>query len=335
MKLPPLKIGQHIAPIPIVQGGMGVKISEAPLAAAVAREGGIGLIAASGLTPVETVAEIRKAKTLAPGGLIGINLMFVALEFVEIAKAAIDEGVDFIFTGAGFSRDIFKLAQGTRTSIVPIVSSPRLAVLAQKFGADAICLEGKEAGGHLGTDRPMLSLLPELRSAMDENLKEGQAPLPLIAAGGILHGADIVKAFNLGAQGVQMGSRFVLSDECTAAYPYKMAYLNANPEDIVVTTSPVGLPGRAIKNKFMEQLMADDPSIRPRHCTECMKACSHHYCILERLIIAHAGDVENGLVFAGERVGEIKDILPVKTIIANLVKEVEAVEPIEALATAV
>jgi NAD(P)H-dependent flavin oxidoreductase YrpB (nitropropane dioxygenase family) len=331
MKLPQLKIGKHVAQVPIVQGGMGVKISEAPLAAAVANNGGIGLIAASGLSADETVAEIRKARALAPTGVIGVNIMFVATDFVEIVTKILKEKIDIIFTGAGFSRDIFKMAAGTDTAIVPIVSSARLAALAKKFGAHAVCLEGKEAGGHLGTDRPMKAILPEIKQAIAEATKPGEEEIPIIAAGGILHGIDIVEAMELGASGVQMGSRFVLAEECTASYQYKMAYINAKPEDIVVTTSPVGLPGRAIRNKFIEQIEAKDTTIRPRRCTNCMKDCSHLYCILDRLIWAHSGDVENGLLFAGERTSEIKDILPVKTIIQNLIKEVSQIEPKESL----
>ncbi|MDD5383191.1 MAG: nitronate monooxygenase, partial [Candidatus Margulisbacteria bacterium] len=234
MKLPELKIANLVARIPIIQGGMAIRISTGALAGAVAAAGGIGVIGASGLSFEELRQEIRLARTKAMGGIIGINIMFAAREFLGIVKTAIKEKIDLVFTGAGFSRDIFKIGQESQTPIVPIVSSARLAQTADKCGAAAIVVEGKEAGGHLGTDRSIKDILPEVRKVVN---------LPVIAAGGITDGRDIVTMFKLGANGVQIATKFVLSEECNAALPYKKRHQEAKQEDVVVITSPVGLPG--------------------------------------------------------------------------------------------
>jgi len=295
-----------------MQGGMAVKVSTAPLAAAVAEEGGIGLIAASGLTDQELKDEIRKARELTKG-IIGINIMFAVKRFVELVEVAIQEGIDLIVTGAGFSRDIFPIGQKSNTPIVSIVSSDKLAKIAEKLGAAAVVVEGKEAGGHLGTDRSTLDIVAEVRKAVQ---------IPVIAAGGILTGKDIAKVLKMGANGVQMATRFVLSEECTVAQEFKEAYIKAKPEDVVIIQSPVGMPGRAIKNRFWEKL-ANGEDLKPKECFQCLKKCKRNFCIMKALHEGHMGNMEDGLVFSGERVGEIKDILPVKQIITNLVTEAE------------
>jgi len=234
MKLPQLKIGDLVARIPIIQGGMAIRISTGKLAGEVAAAGGIGMIGASGLDFDELANEIKIAKERAQGGLVGINIMFAAREFWGIVKTAVQEKIDLVFTGAGFSRDIFKYGKENAVPIVPIVSSARLAKTADQCGAAAIVVEGKEAGGHLGTDRPIRDILPEVREA---------TKLPVIAAGGICDGKDIVELFRLGANGVQIATRFVLSDECNAALAYKQRYQSAKKEDVVVISSPVGMAG--------------------------------------------------------------------------------------------
>ena len=318
MNLPELKIGELTARVPIIQGGMAIRISTGALAGAVAAAGGIGVIGASGMSFEELRNEIRIARKKANGGLIGINIMYAAREFWGIVKTAIEEKIDFVFTGAGFSRDIFKVGQETKTPIIPIVSSARLAKTSDRCGATAIVVEGKEAGGHLGTDRSIKDILPEIRKVTN---------LPIVAAGGITCGQDIVDLFKLGANGVQIATRFVLAEECNAALPYKQAYQKAKKEDVVVISSPVGLPGRAIKTPFVEKILGKTaPS--PLGCDFCLKNCSLEYCIIQALLNSQKGDIEHGVVFSGENVYKIKDrsIKPAADIMAELIKEVEEVK---------
>lgn len=315
MKLPSLKIGNLIAKIPIIQGGMAVKISTGLLAGTIAAAGGVGVIGASGMDLTELREEIKKAKEIARGGLVGINIMFAAREFLGAVNASISEGISLIITGAGFSRDIFKIGQESNTPILPIVSSAKLAKTATKCGAAAIVVEGTEAGGHLGTDRSIEMILPEVRAVTD---------LPVIAAGGLTDGCDIARMFRLGANGVQIATRFVLTNECAAAPEYKKVYQNAKKEDVVIISSPVGMPGRAIKTKFVEKIL-DKTAPKPIGCDYCLKKCSLEYCIVQALINSQQGNVDEGIVFSGDNVWKIKDkrIRPAVDVLNELVKEAE------------
>lgn len=311
MKLPELKIGEKIAKVPIIQGGMAIRLSTARLAAAVANAGGIGLIAASGMSMDELRHEIRLARKLT-SGVIGINAMVAARKFSDLVKTAISEGIDLVVAGAGFSRDMFGLGKESNTPIVPIVSSVKLAKISENLGATAVIVEGKEAGGHLGTDQSVKSLIPGIRQAVN---------IPVIAAGGAMSGCDIVDLIKLGADGVQMGTRFAASEESNAAPALKEFYLKARPEDVVVIQSPVGLPGRAVRNPFAEKIMNGISPIGK--CDACLKKCKQNFCIIKALIRAQQGDVENGLVFTGEYIHKIEEILSVKEIFAQLLKEAE------------
>lgn len=314
MKLPELKIGNLVAELPIIQGGMAVRISTSPLAAAVANEGGIGLIAATGMSPEELKSEIRQARQLS-NGIIGINVMFAVTDFASLVEAAIDEKIDVIVTGAGFSRDIFQWGKTANIPIVPIVSSAKLAKMAEKLGAAAIVVEGKEAGGHLGTERTMEEILPEVKAAVS---------VPVIAAGGIVDGQDIVNAFRIGADGVQMGTRFAASEESGAAPEFKELYLRSDREHVVLINSPVGLPGRALLNNFSQSLLNEKVD-GPQKCDACLKKCSRIFCILQSLTKAQQGNMNEGLVFCGEKVDKITEILSVKEIIKKIKLEVEAI----------
>ena len=314
MQLPELKIGNKIAKVPIFQGGMAIRLSTARLAAAVANEGGVGLIAASGMSNEELRYEIRLARSLTDG-IIGINIMVAAKKFSEVVETAIDEGIDLVVAGAGFSRDIFGYGKESGTPIVPIVSSVKLAKIAERLGATAIVVEGKEAGGHLGTDTSVRDLIPGIRAAVS---------IPVIAAGGCLHGQDIVDLIKLGANGVQMGSRFAASVEANSAPTVKEYYLKSKPEDIVVIHSPVGLPGRAVRNPFAEHIMKDNWPIQ--RCDNCLKACKHNFCIIRALTRAQQGDVDTGLVFTGEDISRIDEILPVSEIFRRLKEEAAVAE---------
>lgn len=312
MKFPELRIGDLRPQIPIIQGGMAVRISTARLAAAVAEEGGVGLIAASGMSPEELRQEIRLARSLT-SGIIGINIMFAVSAFAEMVKTAISEKIDLIVSGAGFSRDMFTLGREAGIPVVPIVSTPKLAKISEKLGAAAVVVEGKEAGGHLGTEFSMREIVPQVKKAIS---------IPVIAAGGIVEGKDVADAFRLGADGVQIGIRFAASEESNAAPNLKNFYVQAGREDIIIIDSPVGLPGRAIRNEFSEKI-AGDKRLPPEKCVRCLKECSGKFCIMDALVNAQKGDLSNGLVFSGEYIEKIKEILPVKTIIRTLLQEAE------------
>jgi len=314
----PLKITEErLAKIPIVQGGMAVRVSEAPLAAAVANCGGIGVIAASGLSSAELAEQIRLARRLQSNkdGLIAINAMVVADNFFDLVQTAITEGIDLIIFGAGFSKDVFKISIAAKVPVVPIVSSAKLAAVSKKLGASAVIVESGEAGGHLGTQRNTRELIPEVKEVIGDSI-------PIIAAGGITCGKDIVEIMKLGANAVQMGTRFVLSKECTVSDKFKQLLLNAEEKDITLIKSPVGLPGRAIMTPFVERIQQGERILSS--CKKCMKHCAMNFCIFEALEKARNGDFVNGLVFSGANVGQFKDILSVKEIFDNLITEANA-----------
>ncbi len=294
-----------------------MRISTSSLASAVAECGGIGTIGGSGVPIDELKEDIRRAKQMTRG-IIAVNIMFAIRHFMETVLASIEAGVDMIVTGAGFSRDIFKVGKDHNVPIVSIVSSPEFGKLAERCGADAIVVEAKEAGGHLGTDRPLRELFPEIRKIVKK--------VPLIAAGGITDGYEIAEMMGqYGADGVQMATRFVLTKECDVPDSFKNAYLNARKEDISLMQSPVGLPGRAIRNRFLNRLLAGK-DVHDGECKRnCLKSCDHTFCIIDRLDLSRDGNTEDGLVFAGENVWKIKDIPTVRVLMNRLVAEAESV----------
>ena len=316
MKLPVLKIGNIVAEVPIVQGGMAIRLSTARLAAAVASEGGIGVIAASGMKFDELRKEIRLARELTGGkGIIGINAMVAAREFLGLITTAAEEKVDLIVAGAGFSRDMFAVGRKYGVAIVPIVSSVKLAKIAEQLGASAIVAEGTEAGGHLGTQQSIKEILPEIIKAVQ---------IPVIAAGGAVTGQDVAELLKLGASGVQMGSRFAASEESNGADELKQFYLKMTKDDVVQIDSPVGYKGRAIRNPFA-QLSLEGNAPKPTECDSCLKHCSRSFCIIRALTRAQQGDVETGLVFTGANMWKIKEILPVKEIFRRLKEEIDKI----------
>ena len=307
MTLPSLRLGDLVIPKPIIQGGMGVGISLHKLASAVANEGGVGVIAAAmiGMRERDIVSnpheaniralknELHKARELSPGTL-GVNIMVVLTDFVSLVRTSIEEKVDIIFSGAGLPLDLpgHKLAveeerkEESATKLVPIVSSARAAsILCKKwltrYGLlpDAFVVEGPKAGGHLGfkpedINEPSHDLnvvIPEILDAVKSFEDKVGRAIPLIAAGGVYTGEDIKHYLDLGAAGVQMGTRFVATHECDADIRFKESYVNAKAEDITIIKSPVGLPGRAIRNRFLDALEGSKKNFR---CIfQCISTC--------------------------------------------------------------
>ena len=317
MKLPELKIGPFIAKIPIIQGGMSIRVSTSALAIPMAECGGIGTIGGSGIPVPELQEDIRKAKE-ATKGVIAVNIMYAMKDFYELVMGSIEAGADMIITGAGFSRDIFKIGKQHNVPIVSIVSSPGLATMAEELGASAVIVEAAEAGGHLGTQVSLRDLFPSIRKVISKS--------PLIAAGGITNGFEMAEMMDkYGADGVQIASRFVLSKECSVSQAFKEAFLKAKEEDIVLVSSPVGMPGRAIKTPFVDKMLKDEDISASKCLFKCLKKCNYKYCISERLMAAFNGDVENGLVFSGANTFKMKEILSVREIFDSFVEAAESV----------
>ncbi len=349
MNLPKLNIGDIFSKIPIIQGGMGVGISLSSLASAVANEGGIGVIAAAipGIHEADFSTngaqanirvlrnEIRKAKKLT-SGILGVNIMVALTNFGEMVRTSIEEKIDIIFSGAGLPLDLpGYLPQDVKTKLVPIISSARAAIIiCKKWMArfnclpDAFVVEGPMAGGHIGfkpeqIDHPDFSL-EKLVTEVIESLKQFKTkwdkPIPVIAAGGIYNGEDINRFLKLGAAGVQMGTRFVATHECDADLAFKQLYVDAREEDLVVIKSPVGLPGRVIRNSFIDEV--NQGRRKPVRCPfHCIKTCERHkspYCIALALGNARRGKFRNGFAFAGKNAYRIKAIISVKELIDTL-----------------
>lgn len=362
MSFPALHIGDLIAKTPIIQGGMGVGISLSRLSSAVAREGGIGVIAAAMIgmrepdvakNPIEANVralrqEIRKARE-STSGIIGVNVMVALTLFAEQVRAAIEEKVDVIFSGAGLPFALPKILnevcerkkEELKTKLVPIVSSGRAAMLIAKKWLmkhnrlpDAFVVEGPKAGGHLGftkenLDDPAYSLeklVPDVVEAVKPFEEKSGKAIPVIAAGGVYTGEDIAKYLDLGASGVQMATRFVATQECDADDRFKQVYINAKPEDVTIINSPVGMPGRAVFNNFIESMR--DGATKPFKCVyKCLTTCNPAkapYCISSALINAMKGNLEKGFAFCGANVGRIDRIMSVHELISQLRDEFDS-----------
>ncbi len=307
-----MKIGDKLVETPIIQGGMAVSVSTAELAVAVAEQGGIGVVGGTGLSMETLQQEMRKARD-ATKGLLGLNIMVAAREFKEAVLVALKERVDFIIAGAGFSRDVFTICREWKTPVLTMVSSVKVAKLAERLGSAAVIVEGCDAGGHLGTEEKTVNLLPAICEAVS---------IPVIAAGGFVNGEDIGRMLELGAAGVQLGTRFLLSDECTVHKDFKKLLLDAKPSDLVRIISPVGLPANAINTPLVQKHLAQDPTIRPETCNGCLKHCSHAFCIRDALLRAsREGDYERGLFFTGKRFSDIASVEPVKKIFNDLLED--------------
>jgi NAD(P)H-dependent flavin oxidoreductase YrpB (nitropropane dioxygenase family) len=315
LKLPRLKIGKYEPRYPIIQGGMAIRVSTGKLAGAVAACGGIGLIAASGMSETELGNEIEIARKIAGSdGIIGINIMVAASEFEKITEAAMKFGIDIVVAGAGFTRVLFTLGKKYNIPVVPIVSGLKAAKMSEKLGAAAIIVEGFEAGGHLGTTESTLDILKEI---------VGNLNIPVIGAGGVGDQEDFIKILKTGVDGVQVATIFSLTEESNAHINWKNYVISCDEKDMVLIKSPVGLPGRALKNKFLEKLENTPEELKPKVCIKCLKYCSQKFCIIKALENARKGDIDNGLVFAGKYFYKIKRLLSVQEVFDILLKDIE------------
>lgn len=357
-KIPPLRIDDVEARIPIIQGGMSVGISLGGLATAVANAGGIGVIGAAGLGAAEPdininydkanrralQREIRMARRLTRG-LIGINIMMALSDYDTIIKTSFEEGLDIVFIGSGLllrlpeTLDMDELKE-QKTKIIPVVSSAKGARIMFTYWAknydhvpDGVVLEGPLAGGHLGFSKEMIedpqyaleNLLSQTIEAIEPFREKFDKDIPVIPAGGIYTGADIYKYINMGAGGVQMATRFVATHECDASYAFKEMYINAKEEDVTIIQSPVGMPGRAINNSFLEAVARGQKI--PFQCGwKCLRTCNYKeapYCIALALNYAKWGKLDHGFAFAGANVHRVDRLMKVQELIDELMEGYE------------
>ena len=352
-----LQIGKINIKVPIIQGGMGVGISLSGLASAVANQGGVGVISAAGVglfepnhkvnflkSTLEALEKIIRSTKEKTQGVVGINIMVALTEFGELVKKSIAEKVDIIFSGAGLPLNLPKyLDQDRNTALVPIISSARAGELICKkwkeqydYLPDAIVIEGPRAGGHLGFKRENLedpafsleSILAGVRETIKRVEDKYNQTIPIIVAGGIRNGADIFKFTQLGASGVQLGSKFVTTHECDASIEFKNMYINAKEEDMRIIQSPVGLPGRAVWNNFLQKI--ENGEKHPTNCPfKCLATCDYKtapYCIVGALLSAARGKMDTGFAFAGASAYLADKIVSVKEVFDELISEYNAAE---------
>lgn len=352
MTFPKLKIGDIVAQVPIIQGGMGIGVSLSGLASSVANAGGIGVIATAGIGVLSTELgsnyveasikilreEIRKAKKVSEG-ILGVNIMVALTNFADMVETSIAEGIDLILSGAGLPLDLPKyLKDGTKTKLVPIISSAKAArIICKRWFSrysklpDAFVVEGPMAGGHLGFSSEQLNdpaytlekIIPEVVEAVERFECEHGVKIPVIAAGGIYTGADIRKFLKLGASGVQMGTRFVATHECDADIKFKQEYVNAKEDDLIIIESPVGMPGRAIKNDFISSIHEGlkKPFKCPYHCITSCNCTDSPYCIAMALANAKRGNLKGGFAFAGKNAYRVDRIMSVEELVSELEEE--------------
>lgn len=352
MNMYPLKIKNIEAKLPVIQGGMGVGISLGGLAGAVAKEGGIGVISAAQIgfreldfdqnTKGANLRAIRKeyekARTIAPEGIIGFNLMVAMRHYEEYVREVIDAGADMIISGAGLPMELPRLAEGSDVKLAPIVSTEKSAKVILRYWdkkykrmPDLLVIEGPEAGGHLGFTEEQLK---EYNGNYDQEVirilnlvrqyeEEFGCRIPTALGGGIENRRQAAHAFSLGVDAIQVATRFVTTEECDADIRYKEAYIQADREDITIVKSPVGMPGRAIMNPFMRRVMAGE-QIPHSPCHGCLHKCDPAkipYCITDALIHAAKGEVDDALLFCGAYAYKAKRLETVKEVIDSLLTE--------------
>ncbi|MFH1847357.1 MAG: nitronate monooxygenase family protein [Candidatus Omnitrophota bacterium] len=356
-ELNPLIMGDLEIKVPIIQGGMGVRVSTSSLAGAVAETGAAGTIASVGLPPdtAENRADVPKSSRehlqeqirlsrKISNGVIGVNIMVALSNYEDLVRATAAEKMDFIISGAGLPISLPEFAEGSSIKLIPMVSSARGANLLLKTWKrrynrfpDAFIIEGPLSGGHIAghtleqlngmmstiREQPWLeNSLKDVLKQVKEYEKDYGVQIPVIVAGGIFDGKDVAKFLRLGASGVQIGTRFVATHECSVSDEFKKLYINAKEDDLVFIQSPVGMPAKAIRTKFIDKVLRGEGA--EFICNyQCLRTCDPAkvpYCIAKALINAAVGDIDNAVVFAGTNVSRITKLMSV----ADMVKEISA-----------
>ncbi|MGL4484021.1 MAG: enoyl-[acyl-carrier-protein] reductase FabK [Anaerovoracaceae bacterium] len=286
---------------PIIQGAMA-RIAEHSLAAAVSEAGGLGIIAAGGMPPEVLRDEIKKAKAKT-SKTFGVNIMLLDPNVEEQFKVLMEEDVKVVTTGAGNPGKYIPMLKEKGIKVIPVVASIALALRVERAGADAVVAEGLEAGGHIGEITTM-TLIPQIVDALQ---------IPVIAAGGIADSRGLAAVFALGAEGVQVGTRFIVAKECTVAQTYKDVIIKAKESGTVVTGRSTGHPVRVIKNKLSREILSlekqqADTAIIDELCTGKLKAA-----VID-------GDMDFGSVMSGQIAGLVKKEETCKEIIEDIFK---------------
>ena len=351
MEIQPLKIGTKMAKVPVIQGGMGVGISLGNLAGAVAKEGGIGIISAAQpgfkekdfeKNPLEAnlravKSEYEKARKLAPDGIIGFNLMVAMEHYEEYVHAVVEAGADLIVSGAGLPTELPKYVGDSDILLAPIVSTAKSANVILKCWdkkyqriSDLVVIEGPLAGGHLGFREDQLDEyegqaiydqeIQKIKEIIQNYSDKYEKKIPIAIGGGIHDSESAAHAFSLGADAIQVATRFVTTEECDADIRLKESLIHAAKDDIAIVKSPVGMPGRAIMNKFMTRVMNGE-QIPHSPCHGCLVKCSPKeipYCITDGLINAVKGNVDEGLLFCGAKAWKAERLQTVQEVINDL-----------------
>jgi NAD(P)H-dependent flavin oxidoreductase YrpB (nitropropane dioxygenase family) len=349
--LPDLIIGDLRINPPIIQGGMGVRVSGSRLASAVSNEGALGVVASvatgeewpdrslnyAARSYVSLRDMLQQTKLLTPNP-IAVNIMCAVTNYEDLVKAADQEEVAAIISGAGLPLKLPALVKHRSIKLIPIVSSGRAADLICRSWLrkhnrlpDALVVEGSLAGGHLGFSMddvvtshvPLESIVQDVLSVAARYTKEHGISIPVIAAGGVFNGRDIARFLNLGASGVQMGTRFVCTDECDASLQYKEAYLNCRKEDILIIRSPLKLPLRVIRNSFVDRILSGE-KVKfscPYHCLATCEPDKSPYCIAQALINAYRGNMRAGFATCGANAYRVDHVVSVRELIQELVDE--------------
>jgi NAD(P)H-dependent flavin oxidoreductase YrpB (nitropropane dioxygenase family) len=349
MKYKGLKIGNIETKIPLILGGMGIGVSGWNLASSITNNGGIGVLSGVNLGYREDdfytntfeankraiIKEIKKAKEESNMGVIGINFMVAMNRYKEYVKIAVEAGIDIIVSGAGLPLELPEATKDHDTKLIPIVSSAKAARIITKIWdkkynkiPDAVVVEGSKAGGHLGFKKKDLieddfdfeEVLRDTKEVLKKYEDKYNKKIPMIAAGGIYSSQDVEKIMKIGYDGVQMATRFVTTEECDADFNFKNEYLKSENKDIDIIDSPVGLPGRAITNEFLNNV---EEGIKPKikKCVDCIKKCNYKdtkFCISQALINSVKGNIDEGLVFAGENAYKSKKIEKVADVVKEL-----------------